>query len=168
MFCKCGCGKEIIQGGFVHGHGRRVHGESVKRTPEYTAWTHIVERCSDPNSNQWKRYGARGITVCEKWRANYQAFLNDVGRRPTPKHSIDRYPNNNGNYEPGNVRWATRLQQAANTRQNRYVEISGISLCISEWARRLGLTRSQLQRREKTAIKHGQSTIEVIQGLLVP
>ena len=66
-------------------------------------------------------YGARGIKMCDRWNASFEDFLADVGFRPSPDHSIDRYPNKNGNYEPGNVRWATRVEQQNNLRSNRMV-----------------------------------------------
>ncbi len=71
----------------------------------------MLARCYDPRTNGYNRYGGRGITVCERWRKNFRAFMNDMGPRPTPEHTLDRYPNNDGNYEPGNVRWATWEEQ---------------------------------------------------------
>jgi hypothetical protein len=85
-------------------------------TPEKRLWGHMIERCTNPNHHAWKNYGGRGITVCDEWRQSFSAFLAHVGPRPTPNHSLDRYPNNDGNYEPGNVRWATRSEQRANSR----------------------------------------------------
>lgn len=76
-------------------------------------------RCFCPNNPAYKDYGGRGITVCKEWVDSFAVFIEYVGRRPSPKYSLDRYPNNNGNYEPGNVRWATSEQQAANTRTGR-------------------------------------------------
>ena len=95
------------------------HGESGfyfgHLTPEYRAWRNMKNRCYSPNSSSYKNYGARCITVCDKWLNNFPAFLADVGWRPSPDHSLDRLDNNN-QYEPGNVRWATRLQQQNNQR----------------------------------------------------
>lgn len=94
------------------------------RTPEYTAWANMRQRCTNPRVPSYKDYGGRGITVCNEWLNSFEAFLRDVGARPvglTPSgkrgaYSIDRYPNNDGNYEQGNVRWATWDEQAANRR----------------------------------------------------
>lgn len=74
----------------------------------------MIRRCTNPNDDSWFKYGGRGIGVCQRWRDSYADFLVDVGRKPSPKHSLDRYPDNNGHYEPGNVRWATAKEQVAN------------------------------------------------------
>jgi len=91
-----------------------VHG--LARTPEHDIWCGMKQRCGNPNDSAYEYYGGRGITVFEEWRRDFMAFYNHVGPRPSPEHSIDRYPNNDGNYEPGNVRWATRSEQARNKR----------------------------------------------------
>lgn len=74
----------------------------------------MLDRCTNPNSDAWKYYGGRGVTVHLEWRASFEAFMQDVGRRISPSHSIDRHPNPDGNYEPGNVRWATPREQRLN------------------------------------------------------
>jgi hypothetical protein len=73
----------------------------------------MIDRCRNPNNSDWARYGGRGISVCLRLRTKFQNFLKDMGPRPSIIHSIDRI-NNDGNYEPGNCRWATPKQQAAN------------------------------------------------------
>ena len=96
------------------------HGESGDflagrpKTVEYTLWRSMINRCYNTKVQNYHYYGGRGIMVCPRWRHDYLAFLADVGRRPAPGLSLDRI-NNDGNYEPGNVRWATRSQQARNT-----------------------------------------------------
>lgn len=132
--CRCECGQETIvhAGDLKRGRARScrpcamkkvceenvTHGHSRGgiQTPEYRAWIHMRERCYRKKSEKYHLWGGRGVRVCAKWRNNFAAFLADVGPRPTSKHSLDRYPNNDGHYEPGNVRWATTLEQCHNRR----------------------------------------------------
>ncbi len=106
--------------------------------PEYDVWSAIVQRCTNPKNPSWPRYGGRGIAVCEEWRLSFDAFFAAVGPRPSPKHSIERQDNNRG-YEPGNVKWATLLEQARNKRTNRYLTAFGKTQTLSEWAREIGV-----------------------------
>jgi hypothetical protein len=92
------------------------HGEAAQITPEYMAWASMKSRCYNSKGKKYALYGGRGINICDRWRESFEAFLDDIGRRPSPNHSIDRYPNGDGNYEPGNVRWATYSEQNANRR----------------------------------------------------
>lgn len=124
--CACGSKKTFLKSSIVRGASRSCgcakrtsNGEanypSGKRSSEYSIWAGIKARCSNAKSPKWPDYGGRGIKVCDSWRRSYVTFLADVGRRPSPAHSLDRI-NNNGDYEPGNVRWATGKIQAANRR----------------------------------------------------
>lgn len=135
--CRCECGKETLVQGIAlrigatkscgclqrevslqnikHGAARKANGHS----PEYDAWLSAKQRCFNPKNEAFKNYGGRGITMCDEWKTNFSAFLEHVGPRPNSKLSIDRYPNNDGNYQPGNVRWATRIQQANNRRKSQ-------------------------------------------------
>lgn len=108
----CGCYRRVFER-----VGNRKHGYSHGKTkaPEYGVWNSIVQRCTNPRHQAFADYGGRGISVCAEWRYDFVAFFNHVGPRPSPVHSIDRV-NNNGNYEPGNVRWATAVEQAHNRR----------------------------------------------------
>lgn len=128
--CKCICGNvAVVCGRFLRTGVTRScgclklevvskHGVTKKkqRPPEYDCWASMIKRCENQNCKGWKWYGARGISVCPEWRNSFEAFIAYIGPRPTPKHSIDRYPNNDGNYEPGNVRWATQSEQNKNKR----------------------------------------------------
>lgn len=125
----------------------QTHGDGGKnRKAEYAAWNQMIPRCCNPKSPNYHRYGGRGISVCSAWRS-YEQFLGDVGRRPSVKHSLDRFPNNNGNYEPGNVRWATRQQQARNQRTTRFISALGLTLPMPEWAERQAIKATTIKSR---------------------
>jgi hypothetical protein len=91
-----------------------THGES--KSAEYNSWSDMKSRCYNPRVRKFHLWGGRGITVCKRWFTSFPNFLSDMGKRPTAKHSLDRFPNKDGNYEPGNCRWATSKQQACNRR----------------------------------------------------
>lgn len=113
----CGCFRyKVALTNFKKG-GQPKHG--LYNSPEYNSWENMKTRCTNPNNNRFDYYGGRGITVCPEWMESFEAFYAHIGPRPEPKglYSIDRI-NNDGNYEPGNVRWATKTQQANNKSRN--------------------------------------------------
>lgn len=112
--------------------GFKTHGESrTHKTAEYRIWTGMLTRCHNHNAKDYPRYGGRGIVVCDRWRNSYEAFLSDMGRRPSAKHSIDR-KKSGGNYEPGNCRWATTAEQSRNRKDNRYIRYRGKRMLIKD------------------------------------
>lgn len=130
----------------------RTHGETSrsgqKPSTEYTIWIAMKKRCFNVASDAYPQYGGRGITVCEAWRNSYERFLFDVGRRPSPSHTLDRI-DNDGSYEPGNVRWATRSEQQRNRRVNHVLTLNGVTRCIAEWADVTGIAFHVLSARLK-------------------
>jgi hypothetical protein len=116
------------------------------RSPEYHAWEHIKQRCSNPAADNYHLYGARGVRVCKTWAKSFAAFFADMGPRPGPGYSIDRI-DVNGDYEPANCRWATHSQQARNRRSTTFVELEGEMLSLAEAAERCGINRKTLSTR---------------------
>jgi len=136
--CKCNCGKMVnVKAGSLHSNHTKScgclkreqaskrsykHGHSGNRkdaaSVEYNAWTGMVKRCKNPKNRKYKYWGGRGVTVCKRWLNSFPSFLADMGTRPGPGYSIDRI-DNDGNYEPGNCRWATAKQQNNNLRPRK-------------------------------------------------
>jgi hypothetical protein len=106
----------------------------------------MIQRCTNPKDPRWKWYGARGITVCDRWRHSFESFFTDMGPRPSASLSIDRI-DSLGNYEPGNCRWADATTQARNRRTNVLVEAFGETLTISAWSERFSVSPVTLSRR---------------------
>lgn len=126
----------------MYEHGGRVG----KGTKEWFAWARMIARCKYPCVERYARYGGRGIKVCEQWAESFPQFLQDVGEAPSPEHQLDRI-DNDGNYEPGNVRWATRSENVRNSSKARYLELDGVRKTIGDWAAELGINRQTIQMR---------------------
>lgn len=119
-----------------------THG--LKGSSEHTAWVSMVQRCSNPSAVGYENYGGRGIQVCERW-LKFENFYADMGPRPDGL-SLDRIDNNKG-YEPGNCRWATKVEQANNKRSNRLLTHLGKTQTVAEWSRELGLRSGTIRQR---------------------
>jgi hypothetical protein len=135
----CGCNRPEIarknqKSCYKHGHAR-----DGKVTPTFKAWASMIQRCYTKTDARYRLYGAKGVAVCERWRESFETFLEDMGERPTDKHSLDRFPDPFGNYEPGNCRWATTTQQNRNKRTTRWITCRGETLCLADWAERTGV-----------------------------
>lgn len=122
----------------THHEIRQVNGKRTA-TPEYRTWQMMKNRCNNPKARGYAYYGGRGIGVCPEWAASFETFLTDMGRRPTPSHSLDRI-DADGSYSKNNCRWATRLEQARNRSYTRPISWCGQTMKSWEWAERLGVT----------------------------
>lgn len=158
--CVCTCGKEIVVRGdhlrrgskkscALDGHFFRQPLNEVSEA-ERRIWNGMLQRCYNPkNVPVYKHYGGAGVRVCREWKNNFQQFLSDMGPRPSPKHSIDRYPNPHGNYEPTNCRWATAREQALNKRATAKVFWEGRMMTVNEFAAKIGVRPPMIRRRLK-------------------
>jgi hypothetical protein len=137
----CGClAREMTA---ARNRANATHGMS--NTSTHNVWTNMKERCLNPNHKSFNRYGGRGITICQRWLDSFQNFLDDMGTMPIGM-SLDR-KDVNGNYEPGNCRWATSEEQANNKANNRVLEFKGKKQTIAQWAREVGMSREALRHR---------------------
>lgn len=125
------------------------------KSKEYRAWHQMKTRCYNHKIKQYKNYGGRGIRVCDRWLGDdgFSNFLKDMGNRPSPKHSLDRFPNNDGNYEPNNCRWATKKQQARNTSTVTLVEYKGEMVSLSERAKKEQVPVETVCRRYRMGVR---------------
>lgn len=151
----CGCleAESRRTNRLTHGGARR----GAAKSPEYRIWTSMLTRCYNERSTTFDRYGGRGITVCDRWRASFEAFLADMGPRPAQGLSIDRIDNARG-YEPGNCRWATTREQALNRRSNHMVTIGGETLPVGAWLDRCGVSRDLFDGR----VRAGWTAVDAI------
>jgi hypothetical protein len=181
FLCRCSCGrtKTVFGTNLVRGRtqscgclqkertrdAQTEHGHTAddSKTPEYAAWSNIIQRCTNKARKDYARYGGRGIRVCKRWVNSFEHFLADVGRRPSDKHSIDRIEND-GHYEPGNVRWVIEATQQRNKRSSRFLEYKGERVNLGVLAARHGMGANilwsrlregwALERALKTPVAH--------------
>lgn len=150
--CLCDCGNTSI----VSGHrirncetkscGCLIRDSNIEKKTKhgyfgshtYGCWCAMRQRCLNPKNIAFHRYGGAGIRLCDRW-LYFENFLADMGEATSPKHSIDRYPDTSGNYEPTNCRWATQKQQCRNRKHNRLIEFQGEILCLADWCDRFSL-----------------------------
>lgn len=144
----CGClrdeaARENVKKAWGKGTGNTSHG--LSKTPEWAVWCDMRKRCTKWKHPYFARYGGRGITVCERW-GTFENFFTDLGPRPSTKHTLDRI-DNDGNYEPGNVRWSTRREQARNRSSSRMVTAFGKTQPLAVWAKERTLKSSTIRMR---------------------
>lgn len=161
--CLCDCGQIVehhtsaLNSGNVRSCGclrrdqryiskNKKHG--MTNIPEHNVWSQMLMRCHNTDHHAYELYGGRGILVCEQWQNSFATFIADMGRRPSPKHTLDRIDNNLG-YSPENCRWATWREQSQNKRTNQFLTFQGQTLCIAEWERRLGFSSGLIRYRQK-------------------
>ena len=166
--CRCDCGNSVVALGSNLRTGKTrscgclmkgcAHTHGLSRLPEYHVWASMIQRCTNKNNTRYHCYGGRGISVCERWHT-FPEFFEDMGPRPSRNHSIDRI-NNDGNYEPGNVRWATYVEQANNKRFNNLFSIEGRVDTLSNWARLLNVNPYSLVWQR---VRHGMTVRHALQ-----
>jgi len=166
-WCRCDCGteKSILHGSLKFGtavscgcYQREVNRAAHTKhgfygTPEYVIWVKMIQRCEDPNHPAYQHYGGKGVKPCARWRVAFVNFRDDliasIGLRPSKQHTLDRWPDKNGNYEPGNVRWATWIEQANNRNPPKCqrLTLNGETHTVKEWSRITGLSVTTINWR---------------------
>lgn len=157
--CRCECGTEKVVRAIYLIDGRSQSCGCFQRecvseqfathrktgSPEHRTWKSMIGRCCNPKNPKYPDYGGRGIRVCDCWRESFQAFFDDMGRRPSG-HTLDRI-DNDGNYEPSNCRWAVLAEQANNKRTNHFLEYDGKRMSIADWSRHVGIPKAVINDR---------------------
>jgi hypothetical protein len=159
--CECSCGRItiVLRGSLVRGDTSscgcrleevRSRGANLRHglagSVEYGVWSNMISRCFNRGVISFPNYGGRGITVCERWRLSFEAFYEDIGPRPGPEYSIERR-DVNGNYEPGNCRWATKAEQSRNKRNNFFIIHDGRKQTLADWSRETGICEATIRYR---------------------
>ncbi len=184
VMCQCACGSEpkpislsVLKRGTTVSCGcygkerRRAVGQAKAsahryagflKTPEHRCWKQMRDRCEVPHHPAHVNYGALGIAVCERW-SDFFSFLDDMGPRPSPSHSLDRIDNSKG-YSPENCRWATRAEQNRNTRRSRMITANGETLCALDWSIRLGGSKKVVIKRLRAGWSEQDAVLTPIGG----
>lgn len=153
--CRCSCGdKTLAYSGHLRAGMRVSCGckpsgpttHNMSGSAEYKAWDNARNRCYSPNNRKYPLYGGRGISMCDRWRLSFENFIADMGRKPTPQHSLDRI-NRAGNYEPENCRWATIIEQNNNRCFNRHLNYLGMRVTVAEASRITGIPHATILGR---------------------
>lgn len=170
--CLCSCGNQakVATAKLTTGHTQSCgclqrdtaaeiktkHGLKKVNPVEYGIWMAMRRRCNNSNAAEFHNYGARGISVCAEWD-DFGTFISDMGMRPSASHSIERRDNSRG-YDPHNCVWATMIEQANNTRRNRFITIGGITKTLSQWSREFGISSKTVSTR----ICRGMSDVDAV------
>ena len=135
-----------------------THG--LRHTPEYYVWCNMRKRCSDPKDRYFHVYGGLGIKVCDEWRNSFEAFIEDMGYRPSPRHTLDRRNTLLG-YSPENCRWATQKEQQNNRRNNRHVTVGDKTMTIAQWSDETGLKQRTIGERLRRGWSNEDSILAI-------
>ena len=162
--CKCDCGKDatVSTNDLVIGNTKScgcyktdllvksstTHGGSVDKTKGYNSYHGMIKRCTNPNNPKYDSYGARGISVCDRWVESFENFMEDMGPRPSINHSVEGR-DNDGNYEKSNCYWGTPVIQARNRRSSSILEFEGVKKTVAEWGEIRGIPGSVISKRIK-------------------
>lgn len=173
--CDCGRSKSVIGSDLLGGKvkscgcllkeakGRPTNENAKNRHPLYATWNNMMSRCYNHNSTSYKRYGALGITVCDRWHT-FELFVEDIGERPSKLHSVDRIKNNLG-YFKENCRWATDKEQARNRISNKLLMVDGVVKPLCEWSELSGISADVINKRFD---KHGWSAYDSVFSPITP
>lgn len=159
--CGCLAKESSSELGKAFGGSTRTHGRS--KSVEYSTWNGMRDRCTNPRDVSWKHYGGRGIKVCDRWLKSFEAFFEDMGVRPSDKHSIHRV-DNDGDYEPSNCVWATRKEQSRNTRRTLYADYNGERVNVTDLAERLAETSDVPFSVIVSRLRSGHSAEEAVKA----
>jgi hypothetical protein len=182
VMCVCSCGKELQRPisnivrsehpscgcymPLICSKNRTEHGHSIKGkvAPEYRAWHSMKNRCLDKNTKYYHNYGGRGISVCQRWLFSYENFYNDMGQRPSNKHSLDRI-DVNGNYEPDNCRWATIKTQALNRQNTVSVIYNNEEISAADFSQKTAISSKWIRQQARVGVSGEDMIRKVIEGL---